>query len=65
MTDFNFIHNRKGTNSLKYDFASERGKSADLIPLWVADMDFPAPDEVITALKEKAEHGIFGYSEPE
>ncbi|MDE6667983.1 MAG: pyridoxal phosphate-dependent aminotransferase [Clostridia bacterium] len=65
MTDFNFIHNRKGTNSLKYDFAAERGKSKDLIPLWVADMDFPAPEEVITALKEKAEHGIFGYSEPD
>ena len=62
--DFATIHNRKNTNSLKYDFAKERGKSDDLIPLWVADMDFRAPDEVITALKEKAEHGIFGYSEP-
>ncbi|MBQ8163047.1 MAG: pyridoxal phosphate-dependent aminotransferase [Clostridia bacterium] len=62
--DFDTIHNRKNTNSLKYDFAKERGKSDDLIPLWVADMDFRAPDEVITALKEKAEHGIFGYSEP-
>ena len=61
---FDTIHNRKNTNSLKYDFAKERGKPEDLIPLWVADMDFRAPDEVITALKEKAEHGIFGYSEP-
>ena len=61
---FDTIHNRKNTNSLKYDFAKERGKPDDLIPLWVADMDFRAPDEVITALKEKAEHGIFGYSEP-
>ncbi|MDE7083485.1 MAG: pyridoxal phosphate-dependent aminotransferase [Clostridia bacterium] len=65
MTDFNTIRERKGTNSLKYDFAKERGKSEDLIPLWVADMDFPAPAEVISALKEKAEHGIFGYSEPD
>ena len=62
--NFDTIHNRKNTNSLKYDFARERGKPDDLIPLWVADMDFRAPDEVITALKEKAEHGIFGYSEP-
>lgn len=62
--NFDTIHNRKNTNSLKYDFAKERGKPDDLIPLWVADMDFRAPDEVIFALKEKAEHGIFGYSEP-
>ena len=62
--NFDTIHNRKNTNSLKYDFAKERGKPDDLIPLWVADMDFRVPDEVITALKEKAEHGIFGYSEP-
>ena len=62
--NFDTIHDRRNTNSLKYDFAKERGKSEDLIPLWVADMDFRAPDEVILALKEKAEHGIFGYSEP-
>ncbi|MDE5897420.1 MAG: pyridoxal phosphate-dependent aminotransferase, partial [Clostridia bacterium] len=52
------------TNSLKYDFAAERGRSEDLLPLWVADMDFRAPDEVISALEAKAKHGIFGYSEP-
>ena len=62
--NFDTIHDRRNTNSLKYDFAVERGKPDGLIPLWVADMDFRAPDEVITALKEKAEHGIFGYSEP-
>ena len=62
--NFDTIHNRKNTNSLKYDFAKERGKPDDLIPLWVADMDFRAPDEVVSALKEKADHGIFGYSEP-
>ena len=62
--NFDTIHNRKNTNSLKYDFAKERGKPDDLIPLWVADMDFRAPDEVVSTLKEKAEHGIFGYSEP-
>ena len=62
--DFDKIHNRKNTNSLKYDFAKERGKPQELIPLWVADMDFRTPDEVVKALKEKAEHGIFGYSEP-
>lgn len=62
--DFDKIYDRRNTNSLKYDFAAERGKPCDVLPLWVADMDFRAPDEVITALKDKAEHGIFGYSEP-
>ena len=49
--DFDKIHNRKNTNSLKYDCAKERGKPQDLIPLWVADMDFRTPDEVVNALK--------------
>lgn len=62
--DFDTVYERKNTNSLKYDFAAERGKPLDLLPMWVADMDFRAPDEVIAALKEKSEHGIFGYSEP-
>lgn len=62
--DFDKIIDRKNTNSLKYDFAEERGKPKDILPLWVADMDFRVPDEIVTALKEKADHGIFGYSEP-
>ena len=62
--NFDTIYDRKNTNSLKYDFARERSKPDGLIPLWVADMDFRVPDEVVVALKEKAEHGIFGYSEP-
>ena len=62
--NFDEVHERRNTNSLKYDFAEERGKPSDIMPLWVADMDFRVPDEVISALKEKAEHGIFGYSEP-
>lgn len=63
--NFDIVHNRKNTNSLKYDFAAQRGKSEDLLPLWVADMDFRVPDEVVRALNAKAEHGIFGYSEPD
>ena len=62
--NFDKIYDRRNTESLKYDFAVERGRPADILPLWVADMDFRAPDEVITALKERVEHGIFGYSEP-
>lgn len=62
--DFDEIINRRNTNSLKYDFAKRRGKPEDVLPLWVADMDFKTPNEVIEALKSKAQHGIFGYSEP-
>lgn len=61
--DFDLIIDRRNTNSLKYDFAVERGKPEDTLPLWVADMDFKAPREVLDALKQAVEHGIFGYSE--
>ncbi len=63
--NFDKITDRKNTDSIKYDFAERRGKPADILPLWVADMDFPAPDEVLAELKKRAEHGIFGYSEPD
>ncbi|MDF3003258.1 MAG: aminotransferase [Bacillota bacterium] len=61
--DFDEIIERKGTNCIKYDFACERGKPDDLLPLWVADMDFRIPPEVVEALAEASQHGIFGYSE--
>ncbi len=61
--DFNQIVNRKNTNSLKYDFAVERGKSADILPLWVADMDFPTVPAVTEVLVKACQHGIFGYSD--
>ncbi len=62
---FDHVYERRHTNSLKYDFHRERGKREDLLPMWVADMDFRAPDGVLSALREKSEHGIFGYSEPD
>jgi len=61
--DFDKIIERKNTNSIKYDPAS-RGKPEDVLPLWVADMDFAAPPCVQNALVTRAQHGIFGYSEP-
>ncbi len=63
MIDFDGIVKRLDTDSLKYDFAKKRGMPEDILPLWVADMDFPAPDCVIKALTEKSRHGIFGYSD--
>lgn len=61
--DFDEIIQRKGTNCIKYDFARERGKPDGLLPLWVADMDFRTPPEVVEAMVEASQHGIFGYSE--
>jgi len=63
MYDFNTVIERKNTNSIKYDPVS-RGKPEDVLPLWVADMDFAAPPCVLDALVSRAQHGIFGYSEP-
>lgn len=61
--DFDTIIDRKNTNSLKYDFAKKRGKPEDILPLWVADMDFKVAKEISDAVIKRTEHGIFGYSE--
>jgi cystathionine beta-lyase len=61
--DFDAIHNRCGSNCLKWDFAHKRGMPADVLPLWVADMDFPAPPAVLEALTARVQQGIFGYTD--
>lgn len=61
--DFDNVPDRRGTNCLKYDFAKERGKPEDVLPLWVADMDFPTAPEILKRLEQAVSHGIFGYSE--
>lgn len=61
--DFDTVIDRKNTNSLKYDFAVEQGRPADVLPLWVADMDFRGPEPVLEALHKAVDHGIFGYSD--
>ena len=61
--DYDTVIDRKNTNSLKYDFAVEHGLPADVLPLWVADMDFKAPESVLDALRKAVDHGIFGYSD--
>ena len=62
MTAYNFdeIINRRGTHCAKYDIFED-----DVLPLWVADMDFPVPEPVIQALRERLNHPIFGYSIPD
>lgn len=65
MYDFNKVTDRHGTNAIKYDLAVARGKPADVVSLWVADMDFPTAPAILEALHKKVNHGIFGYSVPD
>lgn len=61
--DFDTIHERKGTDCLKYDFAKRRGLPEDVLPLWVADMDFLTSSYVEDAVIERTKQAIFGYTE--
>lgn len=56
--DFDAIVDRRGTGSEKWD----RYGGRDVLPMWVADMDFRSPPEVIAALRRRVEHGVFGYT---
>ena len=60
--DFDTPIDRTHNWSIKHYFKKENGKSDDILPLWVADMDFRSPDSVVEALKKAVDHGIFGYS---
>ena len=62
--DFDRVVDRRNTDCLKYDFAKERTGREDLLPLWVADMDFRLPEEILEDLKARIAHGIFGYTDP-
>lgn len=61
--DFDRVIERRNTRSLKYDFAAERGMSEDILPMWVADMDFKTSSYIEEALAERVREGVFGYSE--
>ena len=63
--DFDAPIERCGTWSAKFDGAKHFGKPEGLLPLWVADMDFPAPPAVKEALEKCVNFGIFGYSTPD
>lgn len=56
--DFDEVIPRRGTNSYKWDTETEE----DVLPMWVADMDFRTAPAVVDALKKRVEHGIFGYT---
>ena len=64
--DFDKVVDRKGSGSVKVDGLKKVFGKEDLLPMWVADMDFETPDFVVDALKQRLEHPIFGYTmEPE
>lgn len=61
--DFDEIIDRRNTDCLKYDFAAERGMPEDILPLWVADMDFRTAPGIIERVAADAALGIYGYTE--
>ncbi|MBP1703645.1 MAG: aminotransferase, partial [Chloroflexi bacterium] len=73
--DFDRQNNRIGTHAIKWEFSDERKspvhlKPTDLckeeggvLPMWIADMDFPCPQPVVEAVVTRAEHGIYGYTD--
>lgn len=60
--DFDKPIERRGTGALKYDALAERYGDADLLPLWVADMDFETPHFITEALRRRLDHSLFGYT---
>lgn len=63
--DFDQIIDRKNTHSVKFDSLQDVFGKENILPMWVADMDFLSPPEITKALKERVEHGIFGYVVPD
>ena len=59
---FDKVHNRKNTRSVKWDALDRVFNTEDVLPMWVADMDFKAPEAVNQAIMKRAEHGIYGYT---
>ncbi len=60
VSDFDRVIDRRNSNSLKWG----RYRDRDVIPMWVADMDFQAPEPILEALRRRVEHGVFGYGSP-
>lgn len=60
--DFDKVIDRRGTDALKLEVLQERYGDADILPLWVADMDFETPPFITEALRQRMEHSLFGYT---
>ena len=62
MFDFDEVVDRKGTNCAKWDTIEAKNKPKDVLPMWVADMDFKSPKEIENALVKRIKQGVYGYS---
>lgn len=62
--DFDKIIDRNNTDCLKHDFTLQRFGRADILPMWVADMDFETPDFITKAMQKRLDHPIYGYTMP-
>lgn len=62
--NFDQIIHRENTNCYKYDLREKIFNNANVTPLWVADMDFRVADEILSDIKKRTDHGIFGYTYP-
>lgn len=60
--NFDEVVEREGTHCIKWDYLKEIFGTDDVLPMWVADMDFLSPSPVIDAVKRRADHGVFGYT---
>jgi cystathionine beta-lyase len=60
--NFDEIIDRKNTSCVKWDFAEQYFEAKDILPMWVADMDFKTPDFIVEAIKKRADHEIYGYT---
>jgi cystathionine beta-lyase len=58
--DFDQVPDRRKSDSIKW----QRYGNKDVVPMWIADMDFPSPPPIIEAIRRRVEHGIFGYAQP-
>jgi cystathionine beta-lyase len=61
MFDFDKPVNREHTGSVKWDLREEMFGTKDVLPMWVADMDFETPECIVNAVKERAAHPVYGY----
>lgn len=62
--NFDKVVDRKGTSTYKYEFCDFYFGSNDVLPLWVADMDFETPDFIMDVIKSRANHNVMGYTVP-
>jgi cystathionine beta-lyase len=61
--DFDLVCDRTNTNCAKWDAVETLFGSKDVIPMWVADMDFPVAKPIVEALRKRAEHEFYGYTQ--